>query len=57
MTWKHVFNTNHKMWHDRDDARKGALQAGYKFFAFNGGIYWCADDSDTGLKVSDIEAK
>jgi uncharacterized protein YigE (DUF2233 family) len=55
MNWKHVFNSAHKAWRHIDKAREAANGSGYKFFAFNGVIYWTADCTDTGLHVEDGE--
>jgi hypothetical protein len=39
MSWKEVFNTNHKFWWDIMGATEGAWDAGYKYMSWNGWVY------------------
>lgn len=52
MTWRDVFNTQHKMW-VLDDARNMAEKCGYRFFYWNGWIISVATEEKICL-VGDL---
>jgi hypothetical protein len=45
MNWKDVFNSSKKWWGDRDKAYQCAKESGYKFFTWNGWVYYITDIS------------
>ena len=42
LTWKDVFNSDHRRWGWIDNACEAALEAGYSYFSWNGCVFTCA---------------
>lgn len=60
--WKYIFNTQqHRiMWRDREAAARAAIDAGYRFFSWNGEILFIAamdgiSIHDTGITIEEME--
>lgn len=56
MSWKFVFNTDHKSWTERG-AALAARGAGYQFFVWNSKIYFLSEDNkqhETELTRKDL---
>jgi hypothetical protein len=54
MTWAEVFNTNHRLW-SIGEAFRAAKNAGYKFIAWNGVIYFTDTEQTAGLTTEELE--
>lgn len=52
--WKDVFNSSHKHWGHISYAHDVAMSASYKYFAWNGRIYYVESGRDTGLLERDV---
>lgn len=58
MTWRHVFDAKHESLRNLDQVAQLAFKCGYKFFAFNGDIYFLDSAGNiykTGLEVKDVQ--
>lgn len=56
MSWKHVFDCK-KLYEYRDHIAKAANLAGYKFFLYDGNVYFVDKRytyHETGLRVEDL---
>lgn len=53
LTWRDVFDTEHKRWPHLSTAMEAALQAGYLYLCWNGRIY-TINGKDTGLFTTDV---
>jgi len=56
MTWRNIFDTNHKYWGHIQVALEAARNCGYKFMCWNGNILETVNGADTGIKVEDVKA-
>jgi hypothetical protein len=54
MSWKFVFNTDHKSWGFIDKANQAAKDSGYQFFTWNGWVY-NVDGAKTNVLIEDVE--
>jgi hypothetical protein len=55
MTWRHIFDTNHRYWGHIKVALEAASNCGYKFMCWNGHILETVNGADTGIKVEDVK--
>lgn len=49
LTWKDVFNSDHRHWGWIDNALEAAASTGYSYFNWNGWVYTC-----TGFSTSKV---
>lgn len=41
LSWKDVFNSDHKIWRSIDSVKESAVSAGYEYFTWGNFVYTC----------------